>query len=122
MKHVGVDILNISRIRALEGAWDDPFFTKTFTPAERAYCLSSAKPVLAFAEAFAAKEAVFKSLGMSGNDVRLDQIEIRRNEIGQPVVTLLPPLSEKAAAAGIARIHLSLSSETELVAAFAVSE
>ena len=122
MQHVGIDIVYISRFRHLDGSWDDPFFRKTFTPAETAFCLSSSHPLVSFAEAFCAKEAVFKSLGMESDAVRLDQIEILRNGIGQPTVTLLPPLEEKAKENGITRVHLSLSYEEDLVAAFAVSE
>ena len=122
MRHVGIDILYISRLRHLDGSWDDPFFRKTFTPAETALCLESAHPLDAFAGTFCAKEAVFKSLGMESDAVRLDQIEILRNETGQPAVALLPPLAEKARELGISEVHLSLSYEEDLAAAFAVSE
>jgi len=122
MLHVGIDIMYLSRLEGLEGRWDDPFFTRAFTGAERAMCLASPSPLRAFAEGFSGKEAVFKALGLPGDGVRLDQIEILRGESGQPTVELLEPLRSRAAAAGVRRVELSLSWERDLVAAAAVSE
>ena len=122
MQNVGVDLLKINRLKPLEGKWDDPFFKKAFTEKEIEFCLNHERPLVAFCEGFAAKEAVFKSLGMDGDSVRFDSIEILRNEIGQPTVTLLSPLDEKAKALGINRVALSLSYEEDAVIAFAISE
>ena len=122
MHGIGTDILAIGRIRPLENQWDDPFFMKAYTEKERIFCLGRSDPVTAFAEAFSAKEAVFKSLGMPADLIRLDQIEILRDPDGKPTVTLHPPLREKAAALGITRICLSISYERDYVVAFAVSE
>lgn len=121
MNHIGIDIMYISRLSGLEGQWDDPFFTRAFTPAEQALCLAAPDPLRAFAEGFSGKEAVFKALGLPAEGVRLDQIEILRGEFGQPTVELLEPLKTRAARAGVERVELSLSWERDLVAAAAVS-
>lgn len=122
MKGIGVDILAIDRLRPLEGLWDDPFFRATFTEAERAYCLAQSQPLRSFAAAFAAKEAVFKALGLPGDGVRLAEIETGRTAAGQPTATLRGTLAARARERGITALHLSLSYETELVTAFAVAE
>jgi len=111
----------LDRLSGLAGQWDDPFFTRAFTPAERALCLAAPDPLRAFAEGFSGKEAVFKSLGLPAGGVRLNQIEILRNDFGQPVVELLEPLRSRAAQAGVSRVELSLSWERDLVAAAAFS-
>jgi len=121
MLHVGIDIMYLDRLDGLDGQWDDPFFTRAFTPAERALCLGSPNPLRAFAEGFSGKEAVFKALGLPAQGVRLDRIEILRNDFGQPTVELLEPLKSQAAQAGVSRVELSLSWERDLVAAAAFS-
>ncbi len=87
---VGTDIIEVSRIkRALDHR--DGFAARTFTPAEREYCLSGGNPAQRFAGRFAAKEAVAKSLGTR---LAWHDVEILADERGKPVVTL----SNKAAA------------------------
>lgn len=120
MRHVGVDLLRLSRLEPLDGQWNDPFFRLTFTSRERELCLAAPRPIAAFAAAFAAKEAVFKCLGIPSDHVRLDQIEILRGGFGQPTAELLEPL--RSALPDIHRIHLSISYEDTAVIAFAVSE
>jgi len=58
-----------------------------------------------------AKEAVFKSLGVSskGAGAAMKEIEILPNEAGAPEVTLHGDAKAAAAAKGICKIHLSLS-------------
>ena len=121
MRYAGVDLMRLSRIKPLDGQWDDPFFKKTFTEREREFCLTARDPILAFAKAFAAKEAVFKALRID-NAFRFNRVEILRDETGQPTVTLYGPLRAQAEEMGICRINLSLSCDKDLVIAFAVSE
>lgn len=122
MNGVGVDILAMDRLRPLAGQWDDPFFNSVFTESERSYCLAQVDPLRAFAGIFASKEAVFKALSLSGDGVRLQQIEIGRSKIGQPTVTLHGLLAKRAAENGGSCVLLSLSYERDTVVAFAVSE
>lgn len=122
MAHIGTDILALSRLRNLDGRWEDPFFRKTFTPAERDFCLGRPDPLLAFAEAFSAKEAVFKALDLSAEGVRLDAIEILRDDKGRPTVTLRPPLDRLARDRGVSRVDLSISYETDYVLTAALAE
>ena len=111
---VGTDIIEVSRIkRALEGR--EGFADRTFTAAEREYCLSGGIPVQRFAGRFAAKEAVAKSLGsaLSWHDV-----EILPDENGKPVVRLLNAAAEIAAGR---RIMVSISHCHTYAVAYAVA-
>lgn len=89
---VGTDIIEVSRIkRALD---KEGFADRTFTPAEKEYCLSGGIPAQRFAGRFAAKEAIAKSLGTS---LSWQDVEILPDENGKPVVRLLDGAAEVAA-------------------------
>lgn len=79
-------------------------------------------PDIYFATRFAAKEAVFKSIGIDGNTVRLDDIEISNNQYGAPEVRLTGELAAIAEKQGIKSIQISLSWDGEYAVAFAVAE
>ena len=60
---VGVDLTEISRIRAAHQKHGQSFLDKIFTADEQAFCLTKADPYPSFAARCAAKEAVSKALG-----------------------------------------------------------
>ena len=121
---IGTDLMNLERMRRVveDPAVDSPFLVRTFTERERDEARRRPDPVLYFATRFAGKEAVFKSLGLEGGRVRLDEIEIRNAENGQPFVILSGELRRKAELAGITDIRISLSSDTDYALAFAVAQ
>lgn len=118
---IGTDILKISVIENSVADINDPFVQKTFTSKELDLILGRPIPLNSFATRFAGKEAVFKSLGMNGNHVRLNEIEILENDIGIPVVTLLGALHEFATQKQITDISISLSYDTEYAIAYAMA-
>ena len=73
---VGVDLIEIERIRRALERHGDGFKERCFTEAERAYCDSKPNPPQHYAGRFAAKEAVGKALG-SGVYFTWKEIEIR---------------------------------------------
>ena len=83
--HVGVDLIEIERIRRALERHGDGFKERCFTEAERAYCDSKPNPPQHYAGRFAAKEAVGKALG-SGVYFTWKEIEIR----GRPKPGVLP--------------------------------
>jgi len=118
---IGTDILKIDHISSMVGDLTDPFVTKTFT--ENEIALITSRPVTAnsFATRFAGKEAVFKALGIGGNDIRLNEIEILELENGQPFVTLLGNAKAIADQKGIHTILISLSYDTDYAIAYATA-
>ena len=100
---------------------DDPFF-RVYTAAERAEAAASADPLYYYAERFAAKEAVFKALGLDGDHARLNEIETLHGACGRPEVHLYGAIREHALHAGVTAVHISLSGDAPFVIACAVSE
>lgn len=117
---IGVDIIHEKRLAGLRP--EDPFLRKTFTEGEREAAAQAPVPLRWYAERFAAKEAVFKALQISGEGVRLNEIETLNDENGIPRVTLYGALRERAEQLGICRIHISLSNEDPISVAYAVCE
>ncbi len=114
---VGVDLIEIERIRHALARHGDDFKERCFTEAERAYCDSKPNPPQHYAGRFAAKEAVGKALG-SGVLFTWKEIEIRGRP--KPGVYLAGRTAAWAKRVGAGRIELSMTHSRELAAAIAV--
>ncbi len=114
---VGVDLIEIERIRRALGRHHDGFAERCFTPAERAYCDAKANPAQHYAGRFAAKEAVGKALGC-GVLFTWKEIEIRGRP--KPGVHLSGRTAAWAERVRAGRIELSMTHSRELAAAVAV--
>jgi phosphopantetheine--protein transferase-like protein len=119
---IGVDILGTARLESLRGKYDDPFFGKTYTAAELEAGIKKPDPVTYFAGRFAAKEAVFKALGVSAAGFRPDDVETLNDDTGKPYVVLYGEAKKHMESAGIRQVFISLSNEKSLVSAYAVCE
>ncbi len=86
---MGIDIVEVYRIRQAIQRWGDRFVQRIFTPWEINYCQSKSFPEQSFAARFAAKEAVLKAIGTGyNNGVKWTSIEIVNDPLGQPAVRL----------------------------------
>ena len=115
---VGVDLIEIDRIRRALARHGDSFKERCFTEAERAYCDAKPNPPQHYAGRFAAKEAVGKALG-SGVHFTWKEIEVRGRP--KPGVYLSGRTAAWAAKVGAAQIELSMTHSRELAAAVAVA-
>lgn len=115
---VGVDLIEIERIRRALERHGDSFKARCFTEAERAYCDSKPNPPQHYAGRFAAKEAVGKALG-SGVYFTWREIEVRGRP--KPGVHLSGRTAEWAERVGVTQIELSMTHSLELAAAVAVA-
>lgn len=107
---LGLDLVDVPRIRALMERHAERFRDKTFTDAERCYCDSNADPAIHYAARFAAKEAVAKALGTGfAEGVNWKDIEVTRSVSGVPGVVLHGGALRKAEQLGIRRWMLSLT-------------
>jgi len=118
---VGIDLVEIARIRSAHQKHGAAFLDKIFTPAEQAYCLAKANPYPSLAARFAAKEAMSKALGTGiGADFLLTSLSVHSHETGEPV----PMLDAKAQASmerkGATKVLLSLTHTDDLAQAFVV--
>ena len=118
---VGIDLIVERRLGPLDDP-QDPFITKVYTQAEQAQALASQYPRRYYAERFAAKEALFKALRISGDGVHLSEIETLNGEHGAPFIQLYGSLEQRARELGITAIHVSLSNDSPYSTAFVVCE
>ncbi len=111
---VGVDIVDVGRVRTMLGRWPERFARRVLSPKEAEYCLSRPDPAPHVAARFAAKEAVIKCLG---GGCALKEIEVARALSGSPSIVLY---GRAKARAGERRALVSLSHTNAMAAAFAV--
>jgi len=114
---VGVDLIEIERVRRALERHGDGFRERCFTAQERAYCDSKPNPAQHYAGRFAAKEAVGKALGV-GVHFTWREIEVAGRP--KPGVRLSGRTARAAEALGAGRIELSMTHSKELAAAVAV--
>ncbi|NIP81932.1 MAG: holo-[acyl-carrier-protein] synthase, partial [Gemmatimonadetes bacterium] len=80
---MGMDVVEIDRIRRLHQRWGAPRLGRVFTDGELEYCLDRADPAPSLAARFAAKEAFYKALGTGwGRAGALRDVEVRRDAAG----------------------------------------
>jgi holo-[acyl-carrier protein] synthase len=118
---VGTDIVNFSHLRAITLVQEDPFIQKTYTPNEIAQAISRPEPFYYYVTRFAGKEAVFKSLAISGEGVSLKEIEILNDAEGRPNVILHGEIAKRALQSSCAQVKISLSYDTDYAVAFAIA-
>ncbi len=106
---LGVDIVEIERMAKVLGR-TPRFRERVYSEEERAYCDKMAKPAVHYAMRFAAKEAVLKALGTGFSaGIAPQDVEVRRNANGRPVVALHRKAFEAAQKLGVKEIPISLS-------------
>ncbi|MBN1928213.1 MAG: holo-ACP synthase [Chlorobiaceae bacterium] len=113
---VGVDIVEIARIRAIYERFGETFMKKVLTGPEMEQCLAKPDPVASLAGRFAAKEAVSKALGTGiARGLGWHSIEVLNDEAGKPCVTVHAP-------AFSGRISISISHDRHSAVAMALAE
>ncbi|MEY4483251.1 MAG: holo-[acyl-carrier-protein] synthase [Verrucomicrobiota bacterium] len=107
---IGIDLVEVSRIRALLERSGDRFKERVFTPNEIDYCDSCADAPIHYAARFAAKEATVKALGTGFTEgINWKDIEVLRNEKGAPSLYLHGQAAQVAERLGVRQTFLSLS-------------
>jgi holo-[acyl-carrier protein] synthase len=113
---LGIDIINIERIRAALARFGTRFTRRILTDAERAYVRDRPETL---AGRWAAKEAVSKVLGLGVRGVGWREIEIVRLPTGQPTVRLHDRALRRAEQLGMDRVAVSISHERDYAVAVA---
>lgn len=120
---IGIDVVEVERIRALLERHGERFKARTFTEAEAAYCDGCADPAMHYAARFAAKEAGAKALGTGfAQGVNWADIEVARDAAGRPALRLHGGALELAEKQGVTHCHVSLSHTKEQAVAQVVLE
>ena len=115
---VGIDIVEVKRVKTLMDKWGDRFLHRVFTPWEIAYCKSKSAPEQSFAARFAAKEAILKAVGTGlSQGIRWTSMEIVNDKNGSPGVKLGKRIKDLI---GGKKILISLSHTKEYAIAQAI--
>ena len=110
IKGVGVDLVQIPRMRRVVERWQDRFLRRVFTAEEIAYCQKRRDPVPHLAARFAAKEAALKALGIGLRlGVSWRELEVRRERGQAPFLVLSGKSRRIGEALGGRRLLLSLT-------------
>lgn len=119
MRHIGVDIIEISRIEKASLRWGKSFLQRVFTEPELS--LYQEKPS-SLAARFAGKEAIIKALGKQTKSIGLREIEILSDPDGMPLVCLYGQAKKLADNLGLGNPVVTLSHSKEYAIAFALME
>jgi holo-[acyl-carrier protein] synthase len=107
---IGIDVVEVERIRALLERHGERFKARTFTEVEARYCDACADPAMHYAARFAAKEAGAKALGTGfAKGVNWADIEVTRDGAGRPELSLHGAARALAEQQGVVRYHVSLT-------------
>ncbi len=118
MESVGMDLVEVERIRGMVERHGDRFIKKVFTDQEWAYCQKKAHKYLSLAARFAAKEAVFKAFGTGwGKGLKWRDVEVVNDGRGKPEIALYGKAKELA---GSGTVRVSLTHTQNYAAAVAV--
>ena len=117
---VGVDIVDIERIRDMRERQGDRFIQRVYTPAEQEYCLGMRFPDKHLAARFAAKEAVSKAFSTGiGEHFNWTSIGVVLGSRGQPEIELETESRTFMESLGGVRVAISLSHTESTAIAFA---
>ena len=116
---IGVDIIEIDRIKQSVDTYGDSFLNKIYTKSELDYCLAKFNKYQHLAARFAAKEAIYKAIATGWEkDATWKNMEIINEDNGLPVVKFLGNLKEFMSEDK--DIKISLSHSDNYVVAFAI--
>lgn len=119
---VGLDLVEIVRMRAVLRRWGNAFVRRVFTERER---MDPTAPNAAahFAVRFAAKEAFVKALGtgLTGG-LTWHDVEVVSTQTGAPHIVLGGRAAARSAELGAGAIHLSLTHARATAGALVVIE
>lgn len=109
IKGVGIDIIEIDRVKDAVEKYGEKFLEKIYTPFEISYCRKRKEyKIPELAVRFAAKEAYSKAIGtgISGfgrnnQGIKWTDVEVRNNELGKPHIAMNGKIFKN--------VHISLS-------------
>ena len=119
---VGIDLVDLERVRRMLAAKGEHALRRLFTPGERAYLATRPDPTGHAAARVAAKEAVYKAMQSlpGARAIGWRDIEVTRDEDGRPAIRLHGHAERLADAQGGVRIQVSLTHSSTAAGAVAV--
>ncbi|HSP87215.1 MAG TPA: holo-ACP synthase [Ignavibacteriaceae bacterium] len=84
---IGIDIIEIDRIKQSVDEYGDQYLKKVYTPGELKYCLAKKNKYQHLAARFAAKEAIYKAISSNwDSELSWQDMEIINASNGMPEV------------------------------------
>lgn len=119
MHYIGVDIVEISRIKGAITRQGEKFLNRVYTGPELKLCKQR---ISSLAARFAGKEAVIKAISIRGKGINLKDIEILADSSGKPLVHLYGNAQTQADSLGVSNLAISLSHSRKYAVAFVIGE
>ena len=118
---VGIDQIEVARIRKSLDRHGDTFLCKVFTIQEQEVCMKRHDPAPCLAARFAAKEAISKALGTGiGKEFGWLDVEVSREDKGKPFASFSDQGKNTLAGQGASSVLISLSHLHEIASAVVV--
>ena len=116
---LGIDIIEIPRIKRSIDNFGDKFLNKVFTEGEIMYCEKKFNKNQHYAARFAAKEAVYKAISSGWKEgLRWKDIEIQNDATGMPSIN--PSGKLKSFLTENTQLRISISHSENYVTAVAI--
>ena len=117
MLTVGVDLVELWRIKEVFERWGQRFLDRIYTPDEQTFSRGRTPQL---ASRFAAKEAVMKALGTGVRGVGWRDIEVTRKRGQAPSILLHGRAKARAERMGVTQVAISLTHSREYAVASVV--
>ena len=119
MHYIGIDIIEVARIKKAMSRWRGSFLHRVYTEPELR--LYHNRPS-SLAARFAGKEAVIKTLEARTKGISWKEIEILSDPKGKPLVQLYGKAKSQAGSLGLNNLAISLSHSKEYAIACVTTE
>jgi holo-[acyl-carrier protein] synthase len=120
---IGTDLVEIERVAAALERHGDRFARRILVPREYERFAAHRRPAAYLAKRFAAKEAFSKAMGTGIRaPVNWQNIGVVNHASGRPYFELSADLAELVRRRGIRSVHVSITDERGIAAAFVVLE
>jgi holo-[acyl-carrier protein] synthase len=120
---VGIDLIEVERIRRSLEKFGERFLKRILRENEIAYCQGHRFPAPFVAARFAAKEAISKAFGTGiGHELGWLDVEVAHEPAGRPYFILQAPAQSLLNQKGGKRVHLSISHTENHATAVAIIE
>lgn len=115
---IGVDIIEVSRIKDAVKKWNNKFLNRIFTEKEQKFCEARKNKFQSYAGKFAVKEALLKAFGTGlSQNIKWKDIEIIGDKKGKPKVNVFGKAKKLVRGR---EILLSISHTKEYAVAFVI--
>ena len=120
---IGTDIVEVGRIESSIEKFGDDFAKRILADSEMPSYLATLIKSRFIAKRFAAKEAFSKALGTGLRvPATFQNIAVSHDALGKPILVLAKELQDFLTVKNISRMHITISDEKNLAAAFVVLE